>query len=538
MLPTTIKKERKSSGGTAALTRRAAGDRNRGGGASTGNGRSGGGSSIGGSGSNGSNNNIHRRGFPTSLSSSSSSGSTRTVWLVLILHSLLIGAQFVFLVIILYFGATNVLLSHSASSGASEDALISSPWNAKALSKSGQYHPLINDGKTNSINDGTDWAKLRLKYDNLRLRMENLEHQLLRGNPDLKLLPADNPRDEDGKVIQGQLKELAEIERKNNQGTLNIASNNGSKKNLVFLHIGKSGGTSFDTAGKKLSADLKMTYVGKKHFDWSYILNRVSGGKAMTPAPQSSAVSATANSTTSASSQSRQRQPNQHKLRENDQCQVITILREPISRAVSHFYFTKNQKWGGEIKNESLYDYLFNTSKEHLLDTRDIWQDGQASVSWLSGTHIASWAQVTKDEVPERERIASNYTAMCYLAASRLQQTRWFGLLEDIDRGLELLQWEFSLPKKPEMKRSNVNKKHIITENEVTQIEKDALASLMPQDIWLYDYAKLLFEARWNEYQTGTYTAPELPPLPNTWPCTSTRFTLNCTSGPLVDVLK
>ena len=300
------------------------------------------------------------------------------------------------------------------------------------------------------------------------------------------------------------------------------------KKNLVFLHIGKSGGTSFDQTGRQLATDLKMKYVGKKHFDWSYIENSVGGGTSMTPAISTVSSNATDGN-----------QGQQHKLRAKDQCQVLTMLREPVDRAISHFHFMKNQKWGGAIQNESLSHFLFNTSKQHLLDIRDIWQDGQASVSWLTGTHIASWAQITKKEVPLREQIASNYTRMCLLAAERLEQTRWFGILDDIDRSLELLQWEFSLSKRPEMKHQNQNKNRLNVQpqnEDITQIEMDALASLMPQDIWLYEYAKVLFEARWNEYQTGVYIQPDKPPLPTSWSCTSTRFILNCTSGPLVDV--
>ena len=66
----------------------------------------------------------------------------------------------------------------------------------------------------------------------------------------------------------------------------------------------------------------------------------------------------------------------------------------------------------------------------------------------------------------------------------------------------------------------------------VTDEERNALAILMPQDMWLYEYAKRLFEAKWEFYKTGeAFKAPELPALPEI-SCSSTRFTLNCTSGP------
>ena len=46
----------------------------------------------------------------------------------------------------------------------------------------------------------------------------------------------------------------------------------------------------------------------------------------------------------------------------------------------------------------------------------------------------------------------------------------------------------------------------------VKKIEK-----YIPKDLWLYEFAKRLFEARW-EYFTGgncVYVPPELPPLPD-----------------------
>merc|ERR1712038_2099846 len=50
----------------------------------------------------------------------------------------------------------------------------------------------------------------------------------------------------------------------------------------------------------------------------------------------------------------------------------------------------------------------------------------------------------------------------------------------------------------------------------------------MPLDMWLYNYAKLLFEARWGLYKTGQYLEPDVPPFPKVH-CQSTRYVLKCT---------
>ena len=82
---------------------------------------------------------------------------------------------------------------------------------------------------------------------------------------------------------------------------------------IVFLHIGKAGGTSFDgMMGKALKG--RKSYVGGMHFDWTYIMDRFPTGE------------------------------------------VVTMLREPVSRAVSHFNFMKKLSWtkGMAIRSETI----------------------------------------------------------------------------------------------------------------------------------------------------------------------------------------
>jgi Sulfotransferase family len=286
---------------------------------------------------------------------------------------------------------------------------------------------------------------------------------------------------------------------------------------LMFLHIGKNGGTSFDHVAKKIAKDLQFSiYIGNKHYDWSRV-EKIQREQALYQNGNLRDVTGS----------------------KNDTVQVVTILRDPVARAISHYWFYRKMSWtkGMTIREQTLSQYLFSPNNtQNLLATRDIWQDGQAAVSWLSGTHIASWVGVTKAEVPAREERAKNAEAMCHLAADRLEQTRWFGILEDLNRSLELLQHEFGLPRRPVMGRSNKNIKKPLN-FKPSELEQAALASLMPQDIWLYEYSRRLFQARWDHYKNGTYVAPERPPLPEEWSCVSTRVTLHCNSGPLVAVL-
>jgi hypothetical protein len=178
-----------------------------------------------------------------------------------------------------------------------------------------------------------------------------------------------------------------------------------------------------------------------------------------------------------------------------------------------------------------LGEYL--QDKQEMMETRDLWYDGQASLSWLTGTHLSSWVAVSPNrfwrDVTGREQMASNATAMCLLAADRLDATLWFGIIEDLPRSMELLQHALGLSWLPEFPKSNSAKGN----PKPTEWEKLALASLMPQDMWLYEYSKRLFEARYEAMKTGAFIQPQRPPLPDMWSCKSNRTHLDCVEGPL-----
>ena len=117
-----------------------------------------------------------------------------------------------------------------------------------------------------------------------------------------------------------------------------------SKLPLVFLHIGKSGGTSFNEVMRRVAKELGRKFVGtecgKCHFDWSYIDKRFG-------------------------------------LDAN----VLTIFRHPIDRAISHFNYAKRYFWTEEMKNryQTMEQYLNDIALMHK--TRTIWMDGQAGAS-------------------------------------------------------------------------------------------------------------------------------------------------------------
>ena len=82
------------------------------------------------------------------------------------------------------------------------------------------------------------------------------------------------------------------------------------KTKFAFIHIGKTGGTSFDAGMRKwLSINLLSTkmYIGKRHYDWTYYQNL--------------------------------------KEESSQQIHPLTWLRHPVDRAISHFNFMKQLSW-------------------------------------------------------------------------------------------------------------------------------------------------------------------------------------------------
>jgi hypothetical protein len=329
---------------------------------------------------------------------------------------------------------------------------------------------------------------------------------------------------------------------------------------LVHLHIYKTGGTSLDSllfslsgrshlstqpppSSRRLPARRTTTlqqqqppsgpsppqyhYVGNQHFDWSYIDGT---------------------------------------FRTNDErnhVAIILMLRDPVERAISHFRHVQSKNTTRLWQNISMAEFF--ASSNDLLQYRAIWQDGQAAVSWLTGTHIATDLSVPSSQLSQREILAMPHdphhlAMLLHIAADRLEQTLWFGILEDVERSMELLQYALHLPNPPpklphlnqrgrrrRRKRRNQDATNDTNHNENDDIDdkyndpanddKDdeaALRSLLyqltPQDRWLYEYGTMLFDARYTAYRANSTIIPPVarPPLPAKLNCWSTRFNVSC----------
>ena len=92
----------------------------------------------------------------------------------------------------------------------------------------------------------------------------------------------------------------------------------------------------------------------------------------------------------------------------------------------------------------------------------------------------------------------------------------WFGLLEDIPRSMKMLQISMGLPQPPTLPHKNKGGRFKARRKYNIPEVKKKIESYIPGDLWFYEYAKLVFDARWKYVmgQTKTYVHPRFPPFP------------------------
>ena len=89
----------------------------------------------------------------------------------------------------------------------------------------------------------------------------------------------------------------------------------------------------------------------------------------------------------------------------------------------------------------------------------------------------------------------SNWTLVLNTAINNLHQSLWFGIMEDLDRSLEMFRYQSGLDIQQE--KRNVNKGY----PKPTLDEVEKLKKLMPMDMYLYEYAKQLHDYRYQMFK-------------------------------------
>ena len=99
--------------------------------------------------------------------------------------------------------------------------------------------------------------------------------------------------------------------------------------------------------------------------------------------------------------------------------------------------------------------------------------------------------------IHEREILLLNTTHVMQKSIDNLQNTFWFGILEDQTRSFQMLSKQLGLA--TEINLQERNRGASVSRVSASEQVRNYFKKLVPMDVWFYEYAKRLFEGRWNE---------------------------------------
>jgi hypothetical protein len=227
---------------------------------------------------------------------------------------------------------------------------------------------------------------------------------------------------------------------------------------IYFLHIAKAGGTSIaqvlrESVRHNKNFTLRTWLDVDKHFDWSFIV--MQGGVVQKT------------------------------------LEVVSFVRDPISRAVSEFYYGQTLPWtrNSPMRKWTLEQFLHNEST--MATDRQVVMDGEGLAWWFCGAfHSGGWIRTGRDT--ELKRVVRTDRRKCASKAiDNLRQTMWFGVMERIQDSMALLQVALRLPTVPVMRHANAR-----AHPKPSRASIEALQRLIPMDVYVYDAALRLFDQR------------------------------------------
>jgi len=251
-------------------------------------------------------------------------------------------------------------------------------------------------------------------------------------------------------------------------------------KDLAFVHIGKAGGTSFESW---MGRNGRPNAVGNGiHADMSYIDAHVEGHP-----------------------------------------HILGFLREPAARAASNILFWNTLGYTKDWKGRDMSLSQILNDPETLKMYSGAYQDGWGGVCWLAGLCPNGWYVHTnpdgnnETELKRRhDTVHSNPELAVSLAKEQLERFAWFGLLGQKDESTDMLAWQMDLNySAPGLPRQNANDfRKAVTKQDLQQLRK-----LLPMDVSLYKYAKKLFEQRLRAYKAekaaGRNAKEAIAPFPH-----------------------
>lgn len=193
----------------------------------------------------------------------------------------------------------------------------------------------------------------------------------------------------------------------------------------------------------------------------------------------------------------------------------MTVLREPVARVVSLYYFWRSHRWdhiedldlkGPRLaKSLSLAEFLESENSEAVLSV----QNGQARqfVNGLRGPTGMSDEELLR------------------VTKERLQQCVFVGLTEQFERSVKLLCYLFGWEVPPKAPRSNVSLENELDDPRYEPVERKPLddgtrkriLELNHVDVQFYEYGQEMFERSYQtmqkEYERGKSSKGKKPLL-------------------------
>ncbi len=149
----------------------------------------------------------------------------------------------------------------------------------------------------------------------------------------------------------------------------------------------------------------------------------------------------------------------------------------------------------------------------------------QGAGSWLTGTYRSNVQKASR----VYRGLFMDWGRTLDKALDNLHQCLWFGILEDRERSIELLEYQTGL--KLTYQHIGSREYPLPSAEEVKMIKR-----LIPVDLYIYEYAKQLFSNRWKWYllnekekNQGFYAVPKHPVFPEVIDgCVSSPNYLKC----------
>lgn len=190
-----------------------------------------------------------------------------------------------------------------------------------------------------------------------------------------------------------------------------------------------------------------------------------------------------------------------HRQLFNKNAELLTILRHPKSLSISTYHFIKreeNTRVHDLVKqnNMSLVDFLHHPETQTKISNRmtrhlsfDLQQDPDAHELFLS----AKSEEVVNQWLKKGVKIEDSQRFQ--RAKKRIKACKWFGLVEEFEKSMQLFSFEFKLP--PLFTPPKLNS-HTPNQN-ITEAESEAIEALNLWDLQLYDYAQKLFDKKYQQ---------------------------------------